>query len=608
MCFINCLKKVIFILLLIAFIPLLVKSQAPTIEWQKSIGGTDEDAATQIQPTPDGGYIVVGSTKSISTTIPNHGGWDIFVVKINSLGNVQWQKCYGGSNAELGYSIATTSDGGYIIGGETNSQDGDITGNTFGIANNHAWVVKINSAGTIQWQKFINGGIIGSSIRSIIQTNDGGYLFVGSAYDILTTTSIDYDDSWVVKLTSTGAVSWSTAFGGNYHDRFESVVQTTDGGYVIAGETASSNLPNYHTAITGITFDCFIVKINSTGGLVWQKLYGGAGGEFARSIIQTSDGGFAIAGYNGGNGGEVTGNKGFDDAWLVKLNISGNLLWQKSYGGSTNDDASSLVENADGTITLACTAGSTDGDITNFINLRDYWIVKANGSNGNIIWQKKYGGGNRDDAYSIKATADGGYIVAGYATFDGGDVTGNNGYIDYWILKLKGNIIVPNISNFSVQKINNKPVLSWQVASNTNVQQFNIQHSLDSTTWITIGNVLAGAAYTYTHATPAIAKNYYRLEQVNINTSKEYSAIKMVEFSPTDALVLYPNPATNFIWVVLSEPFNTVLSYTIYNANGAAVLQGILTSNIQKINLPILLPGLYRLKLSDGKTQTFFKN
>jgi Secretion system C-terminal sorting domain len=606
MYFLNYTKKIIFLTLFFSFTTLFAKSQAPVIDWQKSIGGIDEDAATQIQPTPDGGYIVVGSTKSTSLSIPNHGGWDIFVVKMNSAGNVQWQKCYGGSNAELGYTIATTSDGGYIIGGETNSQDGDVTGNTFGIIYNHAWIVKINSTGDIQWQKFINGGLIGSKARSIIQTTDGGYLFVGNAYAAMSTFS--YDDAWVVKLTSVGAVSWALLYGGNYHDSFESVVQTTDGGYAIAGSTASSNLPNYHAAVTGITFDFFIVKINNLGALIWQKLYGGTGGDMARSIIQTSDGGFAVAGYNGGNSGEVTGNKGFDDAWLLKLNNVGNLLWQKSYGGSTNDDASSLVENNDGTITMACTAGSTDGDITNFINLRDFWIVKANGTNGNIIWQKKYGGGNRDDAYSIKATADGGYIVAGYATFDGGDVTGNNGYIDYWILKLKGNITVPNISNFFAQKVNNNLVLSWQVVSNTNVQLFKIQHSLDSTTWITIGNVLAGAVYTFTHTTPAIAKNYYRLEQVNNNTTKEYSTIKMVEFLPNNALILYPNPATNFIWVLFNEPIITPLTYTIYNANGAAVLSGLLSNNIQKINLPVLLAGLYRLKLSDGEAQNFLKN
>jgi hypothetical protein len=241
-------------------------------------------------------------------------------------------------------------------------------------------------------------------------------------------------------LTNSGTVSWSASFGGNYHDRFQSVAQTTDGGFIIAGETASSNLPNYHVATTGITSDFFIVKINSTGTLMWQKLYGGAGGDLVLAVIQTKDGGFAVAGYNGGDGGDVTDNRGFDDAWLLKLNNTGSLLWQKSYGGSSNDDATSLVENADGSITMACTSGSTDGDITNYINGRDYWIVKTNGTNGNIIWQKKYGGTGRDDASSVKTTSDGGWIVTGYSTFDGGDVTDNNGSTDFWILKLNGAI------------------------------------------------------------------------------------------------------------------------------------------------------------------------
>jgi hypothetical protein len=173
-----------FLTLVLNVVSIFCFSQAPNIQWQKCIGGTDEDAPTQIQPTPDGGYIVVGSTKSTNASIPNHGSWDIFVVKINSIGNVQWQKCYGGSNAEYGYSIANTNDG-YIISGETNSQDGDVTGNTFGSANSHAWLIKITNTGVIQWQKFIAGGKISSSARSIIQTTEGGYLFVGSAYNTL---------------------------------------------------------------------------------------------------------------------------------------------------------------------------------------------------------------------------------------------------------------------------------------------------------------------------------------------------------------------------------------------------------------------------------------
>ncbi len=450
-------------------------AQAPNIQWQKSIGGTDVEAASQVLQTSDGGSIVVGSTKSINTNIQNHGAWDIYVVKLDNLGNTIWQKCYGGTRNEIGLTIAKTTDGGYVIGGQTNSNDGDIIGNTFGAVNDHGWIVKINSVGTILWQKFINGGIIGSAIKSIIQTNDGGFLFAGNAYAAMPTLS--YDDAWAGKLSASGNLEWSRVYGGNYHDGFNVVSKTTDGGYILAGQSASNDLAGYHQATTGITFDFYVVKIDANGNQQWQKLYGGSEGELANAVIETGDGGFAIAGYNGGNSGDVSGNKGFDDAWLIKINNAGTLLWQKSYGGTTNDQANDLIENSDGSIAIACMSGSINGDVTNFINIADYWIVKINGSNGNIIWQKKYGGTGSDVAKSLVLTPDGGIIVAGDAEFTGGDVTINNGNADYWVVKLVGittNVntvpsdktkinIFPNPTNSVIKLDGIDPIDNWQL-------------------------------------------------------------------------------------------------------------------------------------------------
>lgn len=179
-----------------------------------------------------------------------------------------------------------------------------------------------------------------------------------------------------------------------------------------------------------------------TPTIQWQKSFGGTGNENANSIVQTTDGGYILAGYTSSSNGDVTLNKGGDDYWIVKLNASGTLEWQKTYGGSSDDQAYSVVQTTDGGYIVAGYSYSVDGDITNWQGDKDYWILKLDAM-GDIQWQKKYGGDDKETAYSIKQTLDGGYIVAGNSySYDGvirpinGDITDFHGGVDGWIVKL----------------------------------------------------------------------------------------------------------------------------------------------------------------------------
>ncbi len=252
----------------------------------------------------DGGYIVAGKSSSNDGDVTNHhgsiGSMDYWVVKLDSTGTIQWQKCLGGTYGEVGYSIQQTDDDGYIVAGYSSSNDGDVT-------NNHGsvdyWVVKLDSLGTIQWQKCL-GGSRDEEGYSIQQTADGGYIVAGSTYskDGDVTNNHGKSDYWVVKLDSTGTIQWQKCLGGTHDDEALSIQQTADGGYIVAGDSGSNDgdVTNNH----GKT-DYWIVKLDSTGIIQWQKCLGGSSYDEALSIQQTADGGYIVAGGTESHDGDV---------------------------------------------------------------------------------------------------------------------------------------------------------------------------------------------------------------------------------------------------------------------------------------------------------------
>jgi PKD repeat protein/outer membrane protein assembly factor BamB/pimeloyl-ACP methyl ester carboxylesterase len=410
-------------------------NEVPSIEWQKSLGGSGKDYAESIQQTNDGGYIVAGySGSNDGDVIGNHGNFDYWIVKLDASGNIIWQKSLGGLGFEVArgspgddeaQSIQQTSDGGYIVAGFSHSNDGDVTNNKGG---KDYWIVKLDSSGNITWQKSL-GGSGGDSARSIQQTNDGGYIVAGNTQsnDGDVTGNHGHCDYWIVKLDASGNITWQKSLGGSDYDSAMSIQQTNDGGYIIAGDSISND--GDVTGNHGYD-DYWIVKLDASGNITWQKSLGGSDLDNANSIQQTDDGGYIVAGSTQSNDGDVTGHHGRFDFWIVKLDASGNITWQKCLGGSGDNCAHSIQQTDDG------------GYIAAGLGNLDYWVVKLD-ANGNITWQKFLGGSGHDRVRSIQQTGDGGYIVAGWCTSNDGDVTGNHGYDDYWIVKLTnaGNVV-----------------------------------------------------------------------------------------------------------------------------------------------------------------------
>ncbi|EHQ27075.1 autotransporter outer membrane beta-barrel domain-containing protein [Mucilaginibacter paludis] len=411
-----------------------VTNTPPIIQWQKSFGGSGDESANAIQQTKDGGYIIAGTSNSNNGDVSgNHGKEDFWVLKLNSAGSIEWQKSYGGSSSDYATSVKQTNDGGYIVSGQTFSKDGDITNNTSTIGGSF-WVIKLSSAGALQWQECLALNTVGCGAADIQQTTEGGYVVVGNANYLMPTLS--YGDVLVIKLGNAGNIEWTKALGGHYHDGAKAIQQTTDGGYIISGNTASSD-GIFSVNHGSFTYDYYVVKITTVGDIQWQKVYGSSGNDDAKSVKQTADGGYIVAGDIEVNDGDVTGGHGGEEYWILKLDNNGNITWKKCYGGSGNEIAYAIQQTTDNGYVIAGTSqNSTDGDVTVSHGSYDFWIVKTDNP-GVIQWQKSYGGQHDDYARSIIQTVDGGYIVAGQSNSVNGDVTGNHGNSDCWVVKLK---------------------------------------------------------------------------------------------------------------------------------------------------------------------------
>jgi gliding motility-associated-like protein len=452
-------KKNLFFIVIVAalFQNGCLLAQAPVIDWQKCLGGFENnigDIATCARQTSDGGYIVAGYAYSNDGDITApHGNADYWIVKLDAIGAVVWQKSLGGSSGEYAYDIIQTSDGGYIVAGWTGSNDGDVSGNHGWV---DYWVVKLSSVGTIQWQKCY-GGTSSDQGRSIQQTTDGGYIVAGFSYsndgDVSGNHYPDQADYWVIKIDNNGSLQWQKCYGSSRYDAAFKILQTGDGGYIVAGITDTENTNDGDVSGNHTGRDYWVVKLSNTGNIQWQKCLGGNDIDMLHSIDLCPDGGFIVVGSSNSESGDVSGNhpnpnnNSATDYWVVKLNATGALQWQKCLGGTDIDIAFAVKSTPDGGYIVAGSSTSSDGDVTAVHNPRDEWVVKLR-NNGTIEWQKCYGGSDQDEPYSVENTSDGGFIMAGFTNsgLNDGDVTNPHFSNDYWVVKLLAAPCIPVIS------------------------------------------------------------------------------------------------------------------------------------------------------------------
>ena len=422
------------------------------IEWQNTIGGAGTDSPRAVYPTNDGGCVMAGSSFSNASgdksedAIGSSGQNDYWVVKVNASGVIQWENTIGGDQADTPSSIKQTSDGGYIIAGESFSNaSGDKTEDSMFF---DFWVIKLNSVGVIEWDNTISGSSFERS-PTVLETSDGGFLLGGISDSGIggdkTEPSNGGTDFWVLKLDDTGTILWQNTIGGSSSDGINALIETSDGGFVLGGVSAS-DISGDKTENGRGGGDYWIVKINDTGAVEWDKTIGGPGADFLESVYQTPDGGYILGGFSSSDaGGEKSENSlGLNDYWVVKLDASRNVQWENTIGALNSEDLGYTYPSDDGGyVVIGHSNSDAGGDkIENSNGSFDLWFVKLNAS-GTIIGQNTIGGSEGDVLFFGEFAPSGDDLFMSCSSFSdiSGDKTEDNvGSNDYWTLKL-GNIL-----------------------------------------------------------------------------------------------------------------------------------------------------------------------
>ncbi|MFY9310364.1 MAG: T9SS type A sorting domain-containing protein [Bacteroidia bacterium] len=336
--------------------------------FQKTFGTTNYEEIWGLDLTSDNGFILAGYTNFDNA----------YLLRLNSSGDTVWTKNLDVGGMDLLYSVQQTEDTGFIFGGRTSG---------FGAGGQDMFLIKTDSDGNNQWTTAI-GGTGDETINSIKQTLDGGFIIAGNTYSF----GAGLNDFYIVKTTSTGNIVWSKSIGGTGNDNAYSITPTTDSGYVAVGFTTSAGAGNK---------DILAVKLDKNGNNVWTKTYGGTGDDRANSVQQTIDGGFVISGVTNSYG---AGNYDFN---LVKISSTGNLSWERTFGGAGDEWAYSIQETTDnGFILAGYTTSFGEGDA-------DYYVLKTN-STGDTIWTRTFGGTLTEYGTAIRQTPDNGFAVIGY--------------------------------------------------------------------------------------------------------------------------------------------------------------------------------------------------
>lgn len=507
------------LLLLLVFFVWQLKTHGQ-ITFQKTIGGTQADYSWSIGQTFDGGYVLAGVTGL---------NGDIYLIKTNINGDTVWTRTYGGTGYDFGCSIKQTLDSGFIVTGYTSS---------FGAGGYDLFLLKTDINGDLLWCKTY-GGALSDEGASVQQTPDGGYIVIGDTRSF----GSGIGDIWLIKTNANGDSLWTKTYGGINDEIGRWVEQTTDGGFILAGYTKSFG------AGTGGAGDFYLIKTNANGDTLWSKSYGGIQDDWPWQVHQTSDGGYIIIGetlsFGVGNG----------DVYLVKTDVSGNILWTKAYGNSNIDVGQSIQQMPDG--------GYVIGGYTSN-NGYDVYLIRTDAT-GNTLWTRTYGGANQDAIFSMQRTSDGGFI------FGGETKTFGAGNFDVFLIKTDSNGLSGcNQTSFTTTVNSTSTIVT------------------EPTTLISFGGIIGNAT---------LVKSYLGISNplcttVGINNS-------VFQFHNPR---MYPNPTTDQF--IIETNTTDKLTVDMYDVNGRHVLSKSVAGK-ETINITNLNEGVYTITI---KTTNYITN
>lgn len=362
------------------------------------------DHINHFENTPDGGFILVGTVRSNNVSGLQKTGLDsdMWVVKVNSKGQVIWQRALGGTFSEEGLDIKVTRDGGYLACGFSDSPD-----RTNG--NKDMYLVRLDALGQVLWEAHY-GGKGNEVARSLWVTGNGGAVLAGEtgSENNLHRKHTGGIDGWVVGVNPKGELLWERNIGGSDNEHFVAIAPAA-GGWMLLGQTDSKDfdVPENRGAT-----DYYLVKVDGEGEPLWKKVLGGSKHDIPHSLIPTLDGHYLMAGTTFSTDGDIKDNKGEGDVWIVKINANGGIVWSRTYGGSGDEGANGISATFKGHYLVAATSRSEDGDLTGRAGLYDGWVFKID-ANGTLIWQKSIGGYQKDEFTAVHELPSGDYLAVG---------------------------------------------------------------------------------------------------------------------------------------------------------------------------------------------------
>ncbi|WP_161597202.1 CBM96 family carbohydrate-binding protein [Dyadobacter flavalbus] len=576
------------ILILVPFLTGKLLAQ-PAVEWDKlqTLTPGFGPYPTVACQTTDGGVM-------IGLAAGGNAGSKYFILKLDRKGNKEWEKTYGGNKDDELKSVIQTSDGGYLIGGQSDSDaGGDKSDSAYSISTDY-WIIKITADGTKQWDKTY-GGTGSDNLGTAIQTYDGGYLVGGlstsPANGIKTENSFGESDCWLIKLDANGNKQWDKTLGGSLRDDVSSIIQVPDGSFII-GCNSDSEISGNKTAGSKGSYDYWIVKLSASGIKQWDKTYGGNGFDSNPIIVQTEDNGYLLAGDSWSDAGEYKSAPGFGyyDLWIVKINSEGEKQWDKSYGGNDPDLIQSIQPTPDGGFLIGMVyysdLGDTKADPTR--DLDDNWIIKID-ANGTKLWDKNIGGSPRSVSTlaGVFTTSDGGYLTTGnsYSNNIGGDKTEVGQGV--WTVKLlaesndKKLAFSTDSLDFALSSIPTDSTRNAILSANTGSPEVTFRKSaadwldlplpaLDTLPFtVTTSGIASGQ---YSSVVAATAPGYARaLLKINLNVN-EVSMPPVL--SPVGDKVLLPGGTLRFT-ATATTGFGQTTTFSVLNAPAGAVIDAV---------------------------------
>lgn len=412
-------------------------AQVPPLQWAAHYGGSQVDIPYTIKFTSDGGTITAGYTDSKNGDIsprPNRDYWDLWVLKLDKCGQIQWEKSVGGTGYESARDIIQTSDGGYLVLGETNSTDGDVVAGYGGTKD--IWLLKLSATGSVEWQKRYGGsGLdIGNHLEAL---KDGSFLIAASSTsndgDIKNNhSSGTYTDGVLMKIGAGGNLLWSKCFGGSKNEELFDL-EVINGSIYAAGFTNSvdGDIPPSQK-----NYDAWLLALDLSGNKIMSKIYGGSQNDVAYCMSKGADGSLTLAGYTTSNDGDVSGAKGSQDYWIINVTQKGKLNWQKVLGGTDAEYAKTIITDKDSSYIIGGITYSDDGDAAGSLGDGDFWTLKLSAA-GNLTWKKHWGGSGNDHLRSlIRHPGKDEYYLAGDSDSGDGDFTNTRGDADFALIKL----------------------------------------------------------------------------------------------------------------------------------------------------------------------------